>query len=131
LELFSRLSRKGKFIETVVGFEGAELEIAALRIPNAPALSNHHLELIQYLAPAGVKLDLQTCNVGSAHLALATDDIEGDYRRLSSRNVTFVSPPVKVETGPAAGSSACYLRDPDGFTIELVQPAPSKAGLAR
>lgn len=129
-ELVGRLSRKGRYIETVVGFEKAELEIAFLRIPGVPALSNHHLELIQYLVPAGVRLDIRTCNVGAAHLALATDDIQADYRRLSGRDVPFVSPPVEVETGPAAGSFACYLRDPDGFTIELVQPAPVQAGSA-
>ena len=36
------------------------------------------------------------------------------------------SEPVLVESGSIAGAYACYLRDPDGFTIELVQP-PTQA----
>jgi len=124
-ELLRSYTRVGKFIETVVGFEGAELRIAALRIPKAPDVhSGHHLELIQYVSPKGVKLDLKTCNTGAAHLALATDSILETYERLSRNGVTFVSPPVLIETGANPGGYACYLRDPDGFTIELVQAAP-------
>lgn len=131
-ELLRTYSRVGKFIETVIGFEGAELKIAALRIPLAPDVhSGHHLELIQYVSPKGVKLDLKTCNTGAAHLALATDSILETYEQLSRRGVTFVSPPVLIETGANPGGYACYLRDPDGFTIELVQPAPVPASAAQ
>ena len=122
-ELVETKHRIGAFIEEVVGFDGAELKIATLKIPGAPLPeSGHHLELIQYVAPAGKRLDLQTCNVGAAHLAVGTDSIHEDYARLSREGVTFVSPPVRVPSGSNANSYACYLRDPDGFTIELVQP---------
>ncbi len=124
-ELLSTRTRVGKFIETVVGFPDAELRIASLAIPGAPVgQSAHHLELIEYVSPKGIKLDLRTCNTGAAHLALATDSIHDTHDRLSRRGVIFVSPPVRIETGPNPGGFACYLRDPDGFTIELVQPAP-------
>jgi len=121
-ELLGRWIRKGAFIETVVGFDDAELDIAALRIPQAPgAPSGHHLELIAYVAPRGVQLDLATCNVGAAHLALETDTIHETCDFLSANGVTLVSPPVPIESGNNAGGYACYLRDPDGFTLELVQ----------
>ena len=127
-ELLRSYVRTGTFIETVVGFRDAELRIAALRIPKAPDVdSGHHLELIQYVSPKGVKLDLKTCNTGAAHLALATDSILEDYDRLSRQGVIFVSPPVLIETGANPGGYACYLRDPAGFTIELVQAAPAAA----
>src|SRR5687767_1532222 len=122
-ELVERKHRIGPFIEEVVGFEGAELKIATLRIPAAPEpASGHHLELIEYVQPSGDKLDLRTCNVGAAHLAVGTNSIQADYERLSRAGVAFVSPPVRVPSGSNANSYACYLRDPDGFTIELVQP---------
>lgn len=126
-ELLATRVRTGRFIEQVVGFEGAELRIAALRIPGAPVgQSGHHLELIQYVAPQGVKLDLRTCNVGAAHLALATDSIHETCERLARQGVALVSEPVPIPAAPgiASGGYACYLRDPDGFTIELVQPPP-------
>ena len=122
-ELVETKHRIGAFIEEVVGFAGAELKIATLKIPGAALPeSGHHLELIQYVAPEGDRLDLRTCNVGAAHLAVGTDSIHEDYARLSGRGVTFVSGPVRVPSGSNANSYACYLRDPDGFTIELVQP---------
>jgi hypothetical protein len=40
--------------------------------------------------------------------------------------VKFLSAPVPITAGVNAGAYAVYLRDPDGFTIELVQPAPGK-----
>jgi catechol 2,3-dioxygenase-like lactoylglutathione lyase family enzyme len=129
-ELVATKERVGDFIERVVGFDGAELRIAALRIPGAPVgASGHHLELIQYVAPQGVKLDLRTCNVGAAHLALETDAIHETCERLARAGVTLVSEPVPVPAAPgmAAGGYACYLRDPDGFTIELVQAPPRAA----
>jgi len=122
-ELVETKHRIGAFIEEVVGFGGADLTIATLRIPGAVLPpSGHHLELIQYVAPKGERLDLRTFNVGAAHLAVGTDSIHKDYARLSAAGVTFVSPPVRVPSGSNANSYACYLRDPDGFTIELVQP---------
>jgi catechol 2,3-dioxygenase-like lactoylglutathione lyase family enzyme len=126
-ELVGTKVRVGSFIERVVGFEGAHLRIGFLRIPGAPSPpSGHHLELIEYVAPKGIKLDLRTCNVGAAHLALATDSIHETHKRLAAGGVTFVYEPVLVESGSIAGAYACYLRDPDGFTIELVQP-PTQA----
>jgi catechol 2,3-dioxygenase-like lactoylglutathione lyase family enzyme len=122
-ELLRRRVRTGTFIETVVGFPGAELHIAALRIPQASEPpSQHHLELIQYVSPKGSKLELNTNNVGAAHLALEVKSIHDDYRRLSAAGVRFVSPPVEI---PGGGGYACYMRDPDGFTIELVEPPPA------
>src|SRR5688500_11654063 len=108
-ELVETKHRIGPFIERVVGFGGAELRIAALRIPGTAAPSGHHLELIEYVAPQGVKLDVRTCDVGSAHLALETDSIHETYAELSRKGVTFVSEPVRVDTGSNAGSYACYL----------------------
>lgn len=120
-ELIGMKQRRGRQIETVVGFPGAELRIAFLRIPNAPCgASGHHLELIEYRHPKGEKLNVRTCDPGSAHLALQTDSIEEDCRRLRAAGVTVVSDPVAFD-GVAGKVLACYLRDPDGFTIELVE----------
>lgn len=121
-ELVQTRERRGVEIETVVGFRGVDLRIAFLKIPGAPVgPSGHHLELIQYLSPKGARLDVRTCDTGSAHLALQTDSIADDYSRLTAAGVTVVSPPVTFAGGVAGAMQALYLRDPDGFTIELVQ----------
>ncbi len=124
-ELIAVKERTGTFIEQVVGMPDANLRIAVLKIPNAQEIpSGHQLELIQYVEPRGATLDLRTNNVGAAHLALETDDIHETYDRLSRNGVAFVSTPVLVESDGNVGGYACYLRDPDGFTVELVQPPP-------
>ena len=121
-ELVGTRERQGIEIETVVGFAKADLHIAFLRIPGAlVGISGHHLELIEYRHPRGVKFDIRTCDTGSAHLALETDTIHADCERLRHAGVHIVSDPVVFKGGVAGEVLACYLRDPDGFTIELVQ----------
>lgn len=121
-EFVGTRERQGPEIETVVGFPKADLRIAFLRIPGAPVgISGHHLELIEYRRPKGLKLDIRTCDTGSAHLALETTSIHEDYERLRQAGVTIVSEPVTFKGGVAGEVLALYLRDPDGFTIELVQ----------
>lgn len=121
-ELIGTRERQGVEIETVVGFPKADLRIACLRIPGAPiGISGHHLELIEYRHPKGRKLDVRTCDTGSAHLALETTTIRDDHARLRQAGVTIVSEPVAFKGGVAGEVLALYLRDPDGFTIELVQ----------
>ncbi|MGE0211584.1 MAG: VOC family protein [Parvibaculaceae bacterium] len=121
-ELVQTRERRGVEIETVVGFRNVDLRIAFLKLPSAPVgPSGHHLELIQYLSPKGVRLDVRTCDTGSAHLALETDSIAEDYARLTAAGVEVVSPPVTFTGGVAGAMQALYFRDPDGFTVELVQ----------
>jgi hypothetical protein len=37
--------------------------------------------------------------------------------------VSFRNPPVKITEGANKGGWACYLHDPDGITLELLQPS--------
>ena len=52
------------------------------------------------------------------------DDLDAMYQELSRQGVEFVSPPVTIDAGANTGAKGLYLRDPDGFTIELFQPKP-------
>ena len=67
---------------------------------------------------------MESYNAGNAHLCLATEDLAGEFARLRGR-VKFRDPePVAIPWGPYRGGWACYLRDPDGISIELMQPPP-------
>ena len=44
--------------------------MAMLNIPGNSVPSGHILELIEYIAPEGRRLDLETCNVGAGHIAV-------------------------------------------------------------
>jgi hypothetical protein len=45
--------------------------------------------------------------------------------------VEFCSPPVAITAGANRGGFTCYLRDPDGITLELFQPAEERLRVIR
>jgi catechol 2,3-dioxygenase-like lactoylglutathione lyase family enzyme len=101
-----------------VGYEDAKLDIAIFRIPG----SGVRLELIQYRNPVGRPVDIETKNPGTAHLCLTTDDLDGMSARMASLGATPRSTaPVRITAGPNEGRRVCYFRDPQGFTIEVLE----------
>ena len=120
-EPFLRLLWEGEeFVGRIVGYPGVKLEGAFWQLPGGSVL-----ELLQYHDPEPGRVDMETYNVGSAHLGLVTEDIHADVERLR-KHVQFRNPgPVEIPSGPAKGGFALYMRDPDGITIELIQRPPS------
>jgi predicted enzyme related to lactoylglutathione lyase len=53
---------------------------------------------------------------------LTTDDVDGDYQRLSEAGVEFTTPPTDMPYG-----RDCGLRDPSGNQLRLAQLAPQFA----
>jgi catechol 2,3-dioxygenase-like lactoylglutathione lyase family enzyme len=118
LELLSTREVGDDYFGRIVGLPGCRVRAALLRIPN----SAHHVELFQYLTPAGVPCEPRPCDPGSAHLSLLADDLPALYERLHAEGVAFVGAPVRIDAGPNAGGWGVYLRDPNGILIELFQP---------
>jgi catechol 2,3-dioxygenase-like lactoylglutathione lyase family enzyme len=53
LELVTRWDSAQPYLRRIVGFPDAELSIALLRVPGvASGVSGHHIELLEYRAPA-------------------------------------------------------------------------------
>ena len=61
-------------------------------------------------------------DVASSFLNIRVADIEAIYQEWSSRGATFLSPPIDRGT-----EIRCYLRDPDGYLIEVGQATQRKA----
>jgi catechol 2,3-dioxygenase-like lactoylglutathione lyase family enzyme len=57
--------------------------------------------------------------VGATHIGMQVEDLDEVYERLTAAGVEFVSPPVEVDQGEFAGARWCYLKDPDGFLVEV------------
>ena len=126
LELVRRQEQANDYTRALVGFPDASLRVAQLRVPGQPvALSGHHLELVEYVAPRGIPHSAERNRPGASHMAFAVDDIHETFDRLVSSGVRFVSPPQAITAGVNTGGFACYFIDPDGITLELVQPPPS------
>jgi catechol 2,3-dioxygenase-like lactoylglutathione lyase family enzyme len=122
-EVLATQEKNGGYLAAIVGYEGAHVRMAHLRVPG----SAHVIELFEYLAPRGEPADVEPRNVGASHLCFLVDDLPALYEQLRQNGVTsFVSPPVEVDTGINRGGYALYLRDPDGITVELFQPPATR-----
>ncbi len=100
----------GAGIEQITGMPGAHLKVAHL------LLGDFRLELIQYLHPKGKSIDLSPNNVGAAHIAFWTEDVERTYRELQAKGVRFRGAPA---AGALGRPRVAYFLDPDGITLEL------------
>ena len=85
------------------------MKIALLSIGNG-----HTLELIQYVHPTGTARHTDERNtLGASHLAFNVLNME----QLVSHGARRLNPPVEV----MPGRKVCYLQDPDGNWIELLE----------
>jgi len=111
-----------EYTRRLVGIPDATLKAALLRVGEGDIHSAHILELIEYISPKGDSIRSKPNDVGTAHLAFRTNDCWLLFERLSAAGVEFINPPVAITAGINKGGHACYLRDPDGFILEFLQP---------
>ena len=117
-EVTSKAPRDPALIQAITGVEGAELQISYVRGPR------HSLELIQYDSPADKgKVISRPCDTGFAHVAYDVDDIDAAIATAANYEVWPIGQVTVIDKGPNAGSRVCYLRDPDGVTIEFIEKA--------
>jgi lactoylglutathione lyase len=55
---------------------------------------------------------------GYGHIALGVDDLDGTLAQLKEQGIEPEREPYRVREG---GSRLCFLRDPDGYRIELIE----------
>jgi lactoylglutathione lyase len=55
---------------------------------------------------------------GYGHIALTIDDMAGTLAALAEKGIEPERPPYTVREG---GSLLCFVRDPDGYRIELIE----------
>lgn len=55
---------------------------------------------------------------GYGHIALTVDDLDAAIGRLAAQGIQPERPPYRVREG---GSRLCFVRDPDGYRVELIE----------
>ena len=113
LRLVERRERDGGPISQVLGYEHTHIRVADLAAPDGRVI-----ELVHYLSPAARELPTQERSVlGAGHIAFDVDDVDAALSHLVARGARRMNPPAQV----APGKRVCYLQDPFGNWIELIQ----------
>jgi len=55
---------------------------------------------------------------GYGHIAITTSDLDATLARLGAQGINPERPPYTVREG---GNRLCFVRDPDGYRIELIE----------
>jgi len=136
--MVSDLEESSRFYEELLGLQKVEYyeESNVEGLSQAMQQTNVHLKMVIMAAPGNPEMTLHLSqlthpespvgrpaihHVPSAHVCFTVTDIEAKHEFLKSRGVEFVSPPVAWPEDKG-GWTLCFLYDPDGNLIELVEP---------
>jgi lactoylglutathione lyase len=65
-------------------------------------------------------VDSYELGTGYGHIALTVDDLDATLENLAAQGIEPERPPYQVREG---GSRLCFVRDHDGYRIELIERA--------
>jgi catechol 2,3-dioxygenase-like lactoylglutathione lyase family enzyme len=118
LEVAARQTSAAGYL-ALTGYEGLEIATAFVESPG----DGVRIELQEYrrVGDHGSR-EPGTAPVGSSHICFRVDDVVGTLARAEAAGGRRVTDPVQIDSGINDGGAAVYLRDPDGYTIELFQP---------
>ena len=128
-ELVSEAEVAGDAYEHLLGVFGLRLRVARMH------LGNEHIELMQFLAPQGhqIPVDSHSNDLWFQHIAIIVNDMDKAYAKLRRHKVAHASPGPQTlpDWNPGAGGiKAFYFRDPDGNHLEILQ-FPKNKGEAK
>jgi lactoylglutathione lyase len=63
-------------------------------------------------------VDSYELGTGYGHIALTVEDLDGTLDRLAEQGIEPEREPYQVREG---GSRLCFVQDPDGYRIELIE----------
>lgn len=115
LELVSYAERDEEFSAAVTGIQGAKLNIAYMKAANCS------VELIEYIAGMGERIDTKPCNIGSAHICFNVKEFDRWIDHLKKNHVQFRGALCHVPEGPNKGKQVVYAIDNDGNNLEFIE----------
>lgn len=84
------------------------------------ARNGANIELFEYQAPNGDKLQPFGDDAGATHIAFYVIDLPGSVAALRAKGVPVLGDPIVMTDGPTAGETWVYFLTPWGSKIELV-----------
>ena len=65
-------------------------------------------------------VDRYELGTGYGHIAITADDLDAALAQLAAQGIEPERPPYTIREG---GSRICFVRDPDGYRVELIERA--------
>lgn len=120
-EFLSQQDVTDDYVFQIVSVPEARLiKIAFVKIPGG----NIVVELLEYVVAERKSGSSSPCNYGTGHICLYVKDLDLLHEKLLSKGVSFRSDaPVLVTSGRNKDAKIIYCLDPDGYIVELVEPA--------
>lgn len=116
---------EGETISKMANKPDVVMQVVRLAAPDTPGIL---LDLQQYISPKGKVSDAKLGDSAHAHFCFGVPDVWAAYKELSAKGIEFVSEPVSFDLEWAI-LHVVFLKDPDGFIIELVEsPIHPKPG---
>jgi catechol 2,3-dioxygenase-like lactoylglutathione lyase family enzyme len=113
----------GAYLRTVLALTFENIRAVYLRMPGGG-----FVELLEYRGIERLPAAARPCDPGGGHLCLKVSVIDRMVEDLRSAGFLGRSDnPVDIDRGPNQGARSIYMRDPDGYWVELFQP-PSRVG---
>jgi catechol 2,3-dioxygenase-like lactoylglutathione lyase family enzyme len=114
LTVSADMELEGPVLDDIVSLKNARVRIVHLLCSD-----DQEVELFEYTRPASSTFpkDHRQCDGGIIHVAFRVDNLMELCRKLKDNGVRFNSEPYDL-----GGTLCVYLHDPDGITIELLQP---------
>jgi len=102
-----------------LGFEKRrELPIRDEAVNIFLGIPGHELPELELTYNFGV--DSYDLGTAYGHVAVTVDDMEATLAQLKEKGIEPEKPPYSVREG---GSLLCFVRDPDGYRVELIERA--------
>jgi catechol 2,3-dioxygenase-like lactoylglutathione lyase family enzyme len=85
------------------------------------------IDLLEYQEIERLDASSRPCDYGAGHFCFYVDGIDELAERMFSMGYRARSEScVDITAGPNKGARSLYLKDPDGYSIELFQKAPTQ-----
>jgi lactoylglutathione lyase len=112
----------GPYLNVVLNLTQKRIRVAYLDIPGGG-----YIELLEYQEIERLDAASRPCDYGAGHFCFYVEGIDELAERMFSMGYKARSEScVDITAGPNAGARSLYLKDPDGYSIELFQKAPTQ-----
>lgn len=106
----------GDTLGYITGVSGAQAHVCMVTLPGG-----HVVELLQYSAPASAtNAAPRPCDIGAAHLALRVESVAETATQAQAFGFAVAGRLQFLPGGLFAGQWVAYVRDTQGFTMELI-----------